>query len=256
HQASTGANSARPRPSLRLTSKKLSREDAVVFTMNWTSTPGKRARTRSTHARPASLTMITSEVTPAARKFVIADSISGTPATGTSGLGMAKPPARSRLPSPAAMIPAGNGAVTAGTRRARRAIGPRDLPDSTAWAAPRAAPARCVACPRRAGGVERRRDEARGDAGAHRRIRHAQPGAHAGHESMHRVAERERRRNRSHQGIVGAIEHRGEALGLNVHALLTVEVKDPLLPGHARGVQRSAEVEQHGVRCTHASGLS
>ena len=108
----------------------------------------------------------------------------------------------------------------------------------------------------RADGVERLIDEARGDARAHRRIRHAQPGAHAGHESMHRVAERERRRNRSHQGIVGAIEHRGEALGLNVHALLTVEVKDPLLPGHARGVQRSAEVEQHGVRCTHASGLS
>ncbi len=39
------------------------------------------------------------------------DSISGTPAIGTIGLGIANPPWRSRLPSPAAMMPPANGAL-------------------------------------------------------------------------------------------------------------------------------------------------
>ena len=42
---------------------------------------------------------------PAAMKFSITVAMRGTPATGTSGFGIAKPARRSRLPSPAAMMP-------------------------------------------------------------------------------------------------------------------------------------------------------
>ena len=81
--------SAGPASSRPLTSRKLSSEDGVVFTMNSTSSAGQRARTQSTQARDASLTMITSERIPAAAKLAIVASISGTPPTGTSALGMA-----------------------------------------------------------------------------------------------------------------------------------------------------------------------
>src|SRR5262249_14970040 len=47
----------------------------------------------------------TSDVMPAVRKLPMTHSMSGTPATGTSGLGIEKPVARRRLPSPAAMMP-------------------------------------------------------------------------------------------------------------------------------------------------------
>src|SRR5947209_11362198 len=105
HHASTVETSIRPPGRRAVTSRKLASDDGVVFTMNSTSRSVKRARAHLTTERSASLTITTSDLMPAARKFPITDSINGTPAMGTIGLGTAKPAARSRLPSPAAMMP-------------------------------------------------------------------------------------------------------------------------------------------------------
>jgi hypothetical protein len=74
-----------------MTSPKLASDEGVVLTMNSMSSPGKRARTQSTHARSSSLTMTASGATRAAMRFRMTVSISGTPATGTMGLGITNP---------------------------------------------------------------------------------------------------------------------------------------------------------------------
>ena len=61
HHVSTVDTSARPAGMRPFTSRKLSSDDAVVFTMKSTSSPGKRSRTQSRQPRPSSFTMITSE---------------------------------------------------------------------------------------------------------------------------------------------------------------------------------------------------
>ena len=76
--------------------------------MNSTSSPGKRARTHSTQARDASLTMITQR--PRSRRprsWAIVPRSAARRPRGPAPWASLYPPARSRLPSPAAMIPPG-----------------------------------------------------------------------------------------------------------------------------------------------------
>src|SRR2546422_5098601 len=80
HHASTVETSIRPPGRQAVTSRKLASADRVVFRMNSRSRSAKRDLDQSTTACSASLTMTTSDATPAARKFRITDSISGTPA--------------------------------------------------------------------------------------------------------------------------------------------------------------------------------
>ena len=134
HQASTVETSMRPAPGPPATSRKLSSDEAVVFTVSRRSSSGNRPRTHAAQSRSCSLTMIDSRVMPAATKFRIADSISGTPATGTMGLGTAQPACLRRLPSPAAMMPPERPGsnVTAVFPPGRAATGSRGRPGSTA----------------------------------------------------------------------------------------------------------------------------
>ncbi len=62
----------------------------------------RRSTLKTVRARTAPARM--ARVMPAATKFRIADSINGTPATSTMGLGTAQPACLRRLPSPAAML--------------------------------------------------------------------------------------------------------------------------------------------------------
>ena len=105
HQASTVEISARTGPRRRVISRKLSREERVVFTMNRRERSGNRARTQSAQSRSCSFRMIASDRMPAAVKFRITPSIRGAPATGTMGFGTVHPASRRRLPAPAARMP-------------------------------------------------------------------------------------------------------------------------------------------------------
>src|SRR6266508_786200 len=67
--------------------------------------PGNRDRTNRAQSSSRALKMIARLSIPAARKFPMTCSIKGTPSTGTSGLAIAQPSSRRRLPSPAARIP-------------------------------------------------------------------------------------------------------------------------------------------------------
>src|SRR6266581_3047527 len=147
HHASTVETSIRPPGRQAVTSRKLASDDRVVFTMNSRSRSAKRDLDQSATACSASLTMTTSDATPAARKFRITDSISGTPAMGTIGFGTVKPAWRSRLPSPAAMMPPrSGGALTGGAPRGPSASGsPGRLGSRDPGPGPSRWPARCGA---------------------------------------------------------------------------------------------------------------
>src|SRR3989449_4122558 len=127
--------------------------------MNSTSRSVKRARAHSTTERSASLTITTSDLTPAARKFPITDSINGTPAMGTIGFGTAKPAARSRLPSPAPIMPPGSAGPLTGAPPRPSASGSPGRPGSRdPRPGPPRRPARCGASRRpRPGHVARER---------------------------------------------------------------------------------------------------
>src|SRR5439155_4313264 len=91
HQASTVDTIAGPAPRRAVTSRKLSSDERVVFTMKSSSTSGNRRRAQVTQSISRSLTMTTRESMRAAMKLRMTDSISGTPATGTSGFGIETP---------------------------------------------------------------------------------------------------------------------------------------------------------------------
>src|SRR5712691_5943811 len=146
HHASTVETSIRPPGCRAVTSRKLASDDRVVFTMNSRSRSAKRDLDQSATACSASLTMTTTDAIPAARKFRITDSISGTPAMGTIGFGTVKPAWRSRLPSPAAMMPPRSGALTGGVPRGPSASGsPGRLGSRDPGPGPSRRPARCGA---------------------------------------------------------------------------------------------------------------
>src|SRR5438094_2421115 len=183
HHASTVETSIRPPGCRRITSPKLSSEDAVVLTMNSTSRSGKRRRTQSTQGRSCSFTMIARGPMRAAWRFRMTDSISGTPAIGTIGLGIAKPPWRNRLPSPAAMMPPANRALMTRSTPAPGASGSVGRRGSTgSRPAPPRRRARCDACRRRARQPcpEARSRRQRSPSPPRRRARRAHAGRSAG----------------------------------------------------------------------------
>src|SRR5207245_1311459 len=217
HHASTVETSIRPPGRQAVTSRKLASDDRVVFTMNSRSRSAKRDLDQSATACSASLTMTTSDATPAARKFRITDSISGTPAMGTIGFGTVKPAWRRRLPSPAAMMPPrSGGALTGGAPRGPSASG----------------------SPGRLGSRDPR-------VVAHTR----EVAVEVGHDPEPSVAREAPEQGRVvaevPERVVGRVEQRVEPLALDGDALVTEEPVHALFPGEPVGVERSAEVEQH-----------
>src|SRR5262249_31821555 len=84
HHASTVETRMRPLAAL-VTSPKLSRDDAVVFTMKSMARRGKRRRTPATQSPPRSLTMMTTREIPPAPQVETTHSLRGPPATRTTG---------------------------------------------------------------------------------------------------------------------------------------------------------------------------
>jgi len=121
--ASTVETSARSPVRRRLTSRKLSSDERVVLTMTSASRSGNRAWSQSRHSRACSFTMMTSEVMPAAAEVPDHPLDQRHARDRTSGLGIEKPAARRRVPSPAAMMPPRQraGIVTGAFPRARAA---------------------------------------------------------------------------------------------------------------------------------------
>ena len=87
HHASTVDTSIGPAGPRPVTSRKLSSDDPVVFTMKSSSSAGNRVRTHSTHSRSCSFSMMVIAVIPAVVKLRNTVPISGSPATSTRGFG-------------------------------------------------------------------------------------------------------------------------------------------------------------------------
>ena len=77
-------------------------------------------------------------------------------------------------------------------------------------------------------------------------IARAQRRRRRGRHLLHRFAEGERLRHRADERIVGRVEDRIEARGLDVDTFLLEVAVKTLLPGDAVGVQSAPEVEEHG----------